>query len=459
MTITTDAGIARKTMAFFNRRAYRRMLEAVWRKYESLGRIGGKAMVPEVSDEECEALNAFFGWDLRLGDRAEIPLSLFERELRESAFATGIVELHTLLEGKPLLSKQEKRHIHDTEWTRFVRGVRDLTGDTKSSVGCEWLSQLEEGFGAGVRMVRDLYKTDADLASASLHIVVRALNLLFAGDRAHKVEKAAVRLPVLAARCSGDAHALDANRPAGRLLISVLRAQQSGAEETEETAEERMEEEDGSDTLRLRELYRSFGILDDDISSIVHWYVPKPGLPASPAVWTLRQVEAAGHLSRCSHIYVVENPAVFSTILDSIREPVPAAGDPPALICTSGPASAAAIRWIQLILQASGEECKIVYSGDFDLKGLAMGETMARLFPGRFVPWRFDSATYQAAANAIPGPRFDDSELMKLESTEIGWDSQLCGHMRRMGSKVHQEAFVDELVRDCMAGGFDDLRG
>lgn len=470
----------RRAAQYFGRTAFRRMLAAVWRKYESLGRIGGKASVPDLSPDECEAINAFFGWNIRPGDRAEIPLSLFEAELRDSAFGIGILELHQVLEGAPLLSRSERRLQKDEAWLRFLQSARVSAGQRVPLAAADWLSRLEQGHGAGLSALRELFKADREEALASLRIVVRALDFLFADSDSGAVRS--IRLPVLAARVSGDAHALDADRPAGRMLLAVLReyAEEMGkrkgsgqpSEEDEGigngivgrpyesdgvgngVAGALQEDDDGSGTLRQRELYRRFGILDDDLSSIVYWYMPVPNETAMPQVWTLRQAEAAERMPVCSALYVVENPAVYSTILDAVGRPPRLNGPPPALICTSGPASAAAIRWMQRTLENSGDGSRLFYSGDFDVKGLSMGRTLAGLFPGRFAPWRFDGKTYQAAVRALPGPAFDSGELVKLTNMEVNWDPSLCTLMREEGRKVHQEAFVEELVRDfCRACG------
>ncbi|MBN2983238.1 DUF2399 domain-containing protein [Cohnella algarum] len=176
-----------------------------------------------------------------------------------------------------------------------------------------------------------------------------------------------------------------------------------------------MDADDGSQTLKLRELYRSFGILDDDLSSIVYWYFSDWRESAIPTVWTLRQVDSEKRIPACLRIYVVENPAVFSTILDSLNSCANEGGEPAALLCTSGPASAAAIRWIQRCLDISGGDCRIYYYGDFDVKGLVMGQTLYRLFPGRFVPWRFDAKTYREAdEKCLLGLSFESAELDKL---------------------------------------------
>ena len=459
-----------------------------------MGRIGGKAVVQRVTDEESEAINGFFGWNCKPGDTVSIPLALFEEELKGSAFALGLADLHLLLEGTPLLSKSERLQMEDEERHRFFREVRARAGNL-SWFSDGWLTRLEKGQGAGWRTVRELYESDREQALTALVIVVHALDFLFAEDR--DGAKPAVRLPVLAARISGDAHALDRNQPAGRILLAVLaeeadrgsgavedrRADAAGTDaehfpawkesvlvkgetemttETEKLIEGAMENypqtvrlvdgegEEASETLKFREIYRRFGILDDDLSSIVHWFVPDSGGPALPKVWTLREVEAADSLPRCSSIYIVENPSVFSTILDSIW-PQSYSDAPPALICTSGPASAAAIRWMQKCMRVSGGTCRLYYSGDFDLKGLSMGVTLARLFPDRFVPWRFDGETYREAVQAGPGPVFDDIELKKLAVIEVGWDRSLCAHMCVMKRKVHQEVFVDLLVQDFIS--------
>ena len=442
----SEADPAKRAKAFFDRPEYQRMLKAVWKKYTTLGRIGGNAVVERVSEAESEALNSFFGWNCKQGDTVDIPLVLLEKELRESAFSVGILELHTLLEDAPLLTKQEQRYVHDKRWRSLFTEARKLAGETSIPISSEWLTRLENGQGAGIRTFREHYKMDLESALASLIVVVRALDALFMNQKNGAM--APVRLPVLAARVSGDPHALDGSEPAGRMLIAFLRERLSGSDGQEKPEDELMIGDDGSVTLKLREMYRSFGILDDDLSSIVYWFVPELNGPILPCVWTLRQVEAAETLPRCSRIHVVENPAVFSMLLDSLQHPFAFRGDPPALICTSGPASAAAIRWIQRCLESSDDSCLLYYSGDFDVKGLSMGQTLAGLFSNRFHSWRFCGNTFREMVHINPGPSFDDVELAKLEKMKVVWDEQLCVTMRQAGKKVYQETFVEQMAKD-----------
>jgi uncharacterized protein (TIGR02679 family) len=433
---------------YFSKPGFRKLLDTVWNKYASLERIGGNAVLERVTEEECEAINLFFGWNCKPGDKVEVPLPLFEGELRGSRFAIGIAELHVLLKNEPLLTKREKEQVNDKQWRKLFQTVIETTGEGLSPVVMEWIIRVKQGHGAGVRTLREQYKSAPDEASLSLGIAVRALQAVF--GETNEGLRTPIRLPVLAARMSGDAHALDLDRPAGRMFMACLRERMSGAVE-EDDIEKADKADDGAATLQRREIYRSFGVLDDDLSSIVHWFVPEPNLPVLPVVWTLRQVEAAVDVPRCSHIYVVENPAVFSTVLDGLTNASPFYEECPALLCTSGPASAAAIRWIRRCLAVSSEDCRIYYSGDFDLKGLSMGQTLAELFPDRFVPWRFSSTTYQSSLPYLQGLLIEEEELERLGKMNVSWDSSLCAFMSISAKKIHQESFVKQLREDYIA--------
>ncbi|CAM3982684.1 TIGR02679 domain-containing protein [Cohnella lubricantis] len=464
--MSEESGTSRRAAEYFRRKGFQKALHAVWRKYVSLGRIGGQAVLERASEEECEALNAFFGWYYRAGDSIPIPLELFDRELRESAFGIGLLELHFVLEGIPLLTRGERQSGEERQWMRLLAEVRETELNTLGldTAGARWLREIEQGTGPGLRTLRECYKSDPEAARVALAATARALSLLtddVGGGGEHRIGAPPIRLPVLAAIISGDAHTLDPGRPAGRLLIAALQQKQGVEGAALESAEEsktveavdRQEEIDdvGSESLRLRELYRRAGILDDDLSSIVHWYFPQPGRLPLPTVWTLRQVEAGAEsdFPPCSHIYVVENPAVFSTILDVLdTAEEETGGNPAALVCTSGPASAAAIRWMQRCLEVSPPACRVYYSGDFDIKGLAMAQTLQRLLPERFIPWRFDSNAYQEALTRYPGPAFNSDELKRLENMNVSWDSGLCDLMRRTGKKAHQESFIEGLLTD-----------
>ncbi|GIP33367.1 TIGR02679 domain-containing protein [Paenibacillus sp. J2TS4] len=505
-----------RAKAYFGRPGFSRMLSLMWKKYESLERIGGKAVVKCATEEECEAINLFFGWNYKEGDTIRIGLQRFEEELSDSPFPYRLTELHQLLEATPLLTKSEKRMMRQREWQHLFLHLRNVHGDELPAYVDGWLRRLEGGDGQGYRTLKEVFLADPMGAEAELGRAVRALIILFSERPSLAVGPIAlstIRLPVLAAKASGDSHALDWKQPAGRLLFYALRERLSEAEleagqpegrERGKGFEENVsssgssrighsnmladhEEEskaltEGSevqaednedivaDSLAIREVYRSVGIADDDLSSLVYVYIPRLGLSPEPTVWTLRQVEKikGTDVPQCSALYVVENPSIFSTLLDITAEWMRSAEavrlegnrtsmlnsvsslPVPVLICTSGPTSAAALRWIQLCLDHSGNRCPIYYSGDFDVKGLVMGSSLAHRFPEHYVPWRFDLSTYREMAEGHPGPSFGHTDLSKLAKLIIPWDEELQLEMSSYKVKLFQEAFISLLAEDWL---------
>lgn len=469
-----------KARAYFRRPGFQRMLSLMWQRYERLERVGGQAVVEGATAEECEAINLFFGWDYKPGETIRVSLKKFEDELKDSAFPFCLKELHLLLEGTPLQTKSEKKMLQNTEWRRLFASVRGEYGTELPVFAAEWLQRLEEGFGQGCRTLKELFMINPVEAETALRHAVRALDILFMENSRLSVggiSLRTIRLPVLAAMVSGDSHALDWKQPAGRLLFYALRERQSDDHVPEDmenfgtVGHETMVSLASShglsldktvpsevDTLAMREVYRSAGISDDDLSSLVYVYIPEPDKLPEPNVWTLRQVEAMEEFPRCSALYIVENPSVFSTLLDITEQWLrKEAGSrsllssaPPALLCTSGPASAAALRWIQRSLGYSGESCPIYYSGDFDVQGLTMGVTLAHRFPGHFVPWRFDTTLYCSIIANHPGPSFEPAALSNLTKLDIPWDVELTHEMTSYKMKLFQESFVSLLAQDWL---------
>lgn len=482
-----------KARDYFSRPGFKRMLEAVWKRYASLEKVGGHAVISRSNAAECEAINTFFGWYKKPGDDIRVPLADFEQELLESAFTFTIAELHEVLTGEPLQTKSDRELLAMQEWrTLFETLEAQLTVQETPlrPAVVEWLSGLRDGRGAGYRTLRELWRAAPETALRELARATRAWNLLLAGDATAGLGRndgppPAVRLPVLAAQTAGDPHALDRNVPAGRLLFQALRSIEQGKlfAETDQAGLSDPEAipglSSGVDTLATREIYRGAGILDDDISSLVHIYCPWDG-SAGPYVLTLRQVEITSVLPLISDLYLVENPAVFSTLVDltevsSLSErarissasltakgtklaegnaiengnqPVYTAG--PMLLCTSGPASAAALRLIDRYLEENLVSGHLYYSGDFDVKGISIGNVLASRYGARFTAWRFNRGSYvEGCALAFPnGVTLSTEEQLRLAKMQAIWDNSLCNTMCDAGCKLFQEQIIVRLIED-----------
>lgn len=460
-----DVNREEEARRYFGGEGFRRLLAQIWKKYRSLEGAKGTAKLDKLTPEECDAIGGFLGLYLRSGETFTVSLTRFERELASAPFpCKTIPDLHLLLYGKPLLTGSELTELKQRGWAGIFAPARQLAEERTERADWvrDWLNRLHNGEAQGYRTLRELYRSAAAEAVADqLSAVVQALietDALVSGRRLADAEDwtfGRVRLPVLAARITGDSHAFDLKQPAGRLLWYALRDRVS-RDITDHAPSDEAEDIalNETDTQAVRDVYRACGIGDDDLSSLVYTYVPRLHEEVNPAVLTLRQVERLPKEALvCSNVYVVENPSVFSTLLDAtagLQDKSAFTGQTleslPVLVCTSGQPSLAAMLFIKGCLEASGKGCRLRYSGDFDGKGIEMGVQLAQRFSGKFEPWRFDRATYEQYAHR--GPGLDEADAVWLAKVQLPWDPFLASAMADARRKCFQETFIRELIRD-----------
>jgi uncharacterized protein (TIGR02679 family) len=255
-----------------------------------------------------------------------------------------------------------------------------------------------------------------------------------------------VSLPILAARTTGDAHALDADRPLGRLVLAA----------TEEWARERAKDPESAGILpkseQRREQWRELGVSLDELSS----RVLATGLPGDargeaglarllaiarahgePLALTLRQIQQAAEAPGCfgvgrGEVFVCENPAVVEA---AARELGPAC---PPLICVEGHLSVAA-RALLRALRAHGAEFR--YHGDFDWGGIRIANSVFELTEA--TAWRYSHRDYLEAVDRGHG-----TALNTGEPCDAGWDSRLREAITTHAVRVEEEHVLPELLAD-----------
>ncbi|NEZ41539.1 DUF2399 domain-containing protein [Paenibacillus alvei] len=186
------------------------------------------------------------------------------------------------------------------------------------------------------------------------------------------------------------------------------------------------------------------------ISSISHVFASSFIYGMSPRTLNLREIESHENWPKYSALYLVENPSVFSFLVDETLHYLDMSGysfeqlsdDCPPLICTSGQARSATKYFIRRSLNAN-PECEIFYSGDFDLPGVQMLKGMEELIQGKVNVFRMDSDTYR---------RYIDPDSLPLSKKDKGILSTLNGDLAKTmveaGLKVYQESTVGELKED-----------
>lgn len=402
-----------------------RLWQAVKRKYESLGRVGGRVRITQLTPEEREAIGGLLAANFTGLTDCSVELARLDEILRTSRFHVGLVEaLHIIFAGN-VQTRQENAAAAAQAWEEFFAA---LAAVPQREVTARWLAELKEGRGSGYRTLLALYRLDPALARSTLQLCLQAL------DGLPLWRQTRTRLPVFAAELTGNPHALDRNTLLGRLLLQgILFVLGAGTDVTSAEAQ--------------REVWRRAGLEGDDMSSTVAVAGlrvlpddPRAEIFAaaatthSPLLLPLRFFEQKTAWAMQA-VYVVENPTVFSAILDAATQ-----ADIPPLVCVSGQPSVAALK---LLDELTATGTTVYYSGDFDWEGLQIGVRLAERLGAAFRPWFFDTFTYEAAPYGLP---LDAPQAQRLASLTIPWDRQLPSAIARRGVVVYQEALVGNML-------------
>ncbi len=334
-----------------------------YKRDQTLGRLA-KPLKPA----DALALERLLGKPTKILD-----LKMLDTALRKSKYGVSLLELLEFLNAAPIVSAKSERQRLEQAFLQTLETVADL----------EWRGLLSLGLAGASRIKRAIREHQA----VNLEIVSRALLAL---------RQTPERLPSLATRVAGEAHALDVSTLAGQILLEAV------------------------DALDLEPPVR------DGVSSSV-LLANLLGFNCVHLPWR----EVIGKACQKTDVWLLENPAVFEALLD--------AGTKYPMLCSSGQPSAACIA---LLDKLGG---KIFFAADFDLGGLRIAKRIFERYPQRFTPWHFDAATYRIALENSGGFVLSAN----LEPFKATFPA-LVQAMEQTGRGAHQEAIL-ELFCDTTA--------
>lgn len=350
--------------------------------------------LPNATEAQRQAVHRLLGRPPRPGRALSVPLPAVDDLLRRSgAHPDGLGPAVLELTG-PLPAVVDL----ETLWDRAFEGLDDPRL-------AEWaLSLRSNGL---VKRLAPTPSAAADLLT-TVNVVVR--NLPSHGEPIGR----------FAARMTGDAHALDDDRPLATLALRAARVL-SGLP-------------DGSGAEWRREVWASVGLMRDELSTtvITLGFTGHEGLEAwlgQPVHLTLRQLVRDPPRLAAPDVFVCENPVVVATAADHLGPSCPP------LVCTSGQPGAAVMHLLRLVVAARGT---LRYHGDFDWGGIRIANVLHDRVP--FTPWRFDTASYLAAVDA--------GRPLTGTPVEARWDSALAPAMSQKGRRIEEELVLDDLLGD-----------
>ncbi len=393
---------------------FRRLLSRLVARLHQGRDLSGQLRLTAVSEPERNALGRLLGTPFRGRKSIAIELDVLAQFATRDGHFPSLAALVEAAHGEAITANRAAHLDRSNEWKQLWRDqLQD--GNFPPRVTA-WLTQPRVQAWIRRSAQADLRNTKALLHS--LQCLLRCLPL-----------KSPTLLAQFAAETAGSSHALDSDTPLGRVVLQALAVQ--------------WDRPQPGSAADVRALWSLAGLVRDELSTTV-LALNLPARPGSslgdilirlgqagqPARLTFRQLQEACQFdpSPCREIFVCENPAVMAAAADRWR----VRAKP--LVCVEGQPSLAA----QVLLQSLVRQGFVLrYHGDFDWGGIRIAAGIWNKFS--FQPWRFECADYLAA------PR---GRTLQGEYVESPWDSTLSSAMQQRGAAVHEEAVMEQLLRD-----------
>ena len=373
--------------------------------------LTGVMAFPSGSPVERDALNRLLGRAPASGNASSVSLEQLQDKLRRAGICPSLREAVELLTG-PVLDRQAEREALAERWATLFAGAHQRLAPRTDTI--PWLHELQT---SGL-----LRRYGIDQAGQLLSQAVDVLARLPAPG---------LPLAEIAALATGDAHALDPDRPLATLVIRA--AARFGVERWD-------------DAPSRRDAWAALGVLCDELSAPVlllnlrasddsatsrslrlfaeagePGYLSTRQLLRAPPAFTVATVG--------STVFVCENPSVVAAAairLGPNSQP---------LVCVDGqPRTAARL----LLNQLRSAGVRLRYHGDFDWPGLQIANTI--LARHQAEPWQMNASDYRLAATGALG--------LSGPPVAASWDDELMPAMRARGRAVHEEQVLNELLAD-----------
>ncbi|WP_405139422.1 TIGR02679 family protein [Nocardia sp. NBC_01388] len=378
----------------------------------SSGQVVRRVKVGPLNEDERSAFADFFGWERSPGEFAVVEMDSLEPIV--SAVTGSTVRSVVEQVVGPIGDRAADRSLAAAERKQLWDWLTEHEVVHAQPALLGWVSAMRR-----TGLVRgSARETRAELGRALLVI--------------SQLPSAGIPLPVFADSVLRDPHALDEGARVHGMVVKALAAV-FGIDAP-------------ADSVQLRRLWARAGVADDELSSTVLAAGLRGAAQSAvdrilsacadsghAAALTLQQLRAMHCFSNApEQVAVVENPSIMALALRRFGDRCPP------LICISGWPSSAGVRLLQSLRDAGTE---LHYHGDFDGEGLRIAANVVARFGAS--PWRMSSADYLAAVDS-EGPPVG-------RVTGVPWDSDLAGHLQRVGVSVSEErvadALLDELAR------------
>ena len=408
----------------FGRPAFARALDAFEAKIVQYGGPSGEIIID--NDEEAEALGGLLGRYLRAGQR--IKLSAIEAHLlEETRFRCTLRQVVETVRGRSLITRAEARAAEEARWQTARTEILDTIA--RAHITPAQRSRLLDWAEAGGDLRRRWARDDRLVGQVA--DACRCFGYLPGAGQSRSLAE-------LSNSAFGDPHMLDRDTSLAPVFDRIL-AVALDREHIAAGAEAR------------DELLAAAGVVQDRTSAKVDTFGLQGRRPDLVLLrtyplrsFTLRELEGMDPdeiFAPHGRVFVVENASVFDWLIARMDD-IPA-DRRPSLICTNGWLNMADRALLRMLV---GSGAVILYSGDFDDRGLAIAREVLSAVPGSAL-WRMDPADYQAGA-ASHSAALDVAATERLRQVFPTLVPVMCD----IGRAVYQESLQEILLRDLIEG-------
>ena len=420
---------------FKKKPVYEKLFKEFKKKYESLGKVGGIAVLSGLSKGDKEDISGFLMKDFTSEEEVRVSVKLFEKALLKSRFSSlTTLDILTHYFGIKLRTNKEKS---EEDVGKRAEYLAELTGYTDKAYIKEWLTGVFCTGADGAVVIARSYNADKNELKIILQKLIKAIPMLpyFQGGKKKEL------LAVFAAQTAGNPHFFDDNTLAGNLLTAFLRDYfRFGYEDDLSEAEN-----------RSKVLFKA-GLIKDTLSNDVIAYGIRgrcvdgslhQGMegflhqkePVKLSLLTLANLEETFTNSVDRRVYIVENPAVFSILISRFPEK--------AFICSYGQIR----RAVFMLLDLFDKNTVFSYAGDFDPEGLLIAERLKKRYGERLTFWKYEPEMY---IKYVSEEKLTNQRIKKLDGVRDAALLKIAELMREEGRAAYQESMLEEYVNSPM---------
>lgn len=417
---------------FKSNRVWEKILEGFWKKYESYGVFSGSIKLTQLTIEELEELEGFFGTSFHGKKSVTISSKRFGRGLKESRFA--FMEPERLLElyfHKKPMSKKEREEGKHRQKEAILQKIRSEYKDTPADTLFDEINgAVKYDDVAGIEKWQNTLRMGAEIIN----------NMPYRNGKM-------IYLAVFATQITGNPHAFDNGSSGGNLLRQMveLDLKYRGIQVKQSAV---------FSAFRRQKSYLSTGIMIDDVSNYAMLYgiraIKKDGcyhagidgfMHEQDIVQVPLAVIAGWQQIDCpdKRLYIVENPSVFSILCEQNRKLINESGRyKAAFMCMNGQPRLAGLIVLELCAKS---DVSIYYAGDFDPEGLLIAQKLSTFFEGDFNYWHMSKEEYLVCRSE---ETISERRLKMLEKITDERLQPLVEEMRRYRVAGYQEGYLIE---------------